>query len=164
MLSNIQKIRQGGNVKRWHITPIIGEQTVAAHSWGVACILLELYPEASANLIKAALYHDVAEGYTGDLPAQVKWEYEGLDKELKKVEARIEAKLGIQFELTTKEASLLKIADTLELLIFCVEQVTLGNKNMVDVFNRARIWLTENHRLNTDMDLLVSTLNREIKK
>jgi hypothetical protein len=45
-MNRFQLIRDGGNVKRYHTMQMIGEQTVAAHTFGVIAIILELWPSA----------------------------------------------------------------------------------------------------------------------
>ena len=68
----ILKVLEGGEVKRYHTMPTIGEQTVANHSWGVAVILSWLKPDISPKALLKALTHDVAEKQTGDMPAPTK--------------------------------------------------------------------------------------------
>lgn len=131
-------VRDGGGVKRCHTFPIIGEQTVAAHSWGVAQIIRRLWPECSKTLLLAALDHDVAERWTGDVPADAKWRNPNLRAELAKVETQVEHELGLNqgWLLSETEQHMLKWADRLELLQFCVDQRRLGNRNVDVVFAR----------------------------
>jgi len=130
-------IRRGGSVKRWHTTPVHSQQTVASHSWGVAALLVDIAGSAiSVNLLKAALYHDVAEYDTGDIPAQAKWGDVDLCKALTSMERGIEHELDIQIPLTPEEEDLLKAADLLELMWFCIEEARLGNTNVQSIFAR----------------------------
>ena len=51
-ISNVEEalnVLSGGEVKRYHTLPTIGEQTVANHSWGVALILNWLKPDISKS-------------------------------------------------------------------------------------------------------------------
>ena len=77
-----QMLRKGGSVKRWHTISNAKEQTVAAHSWGVVVIIMELWPDSRADLIYASLLHDVPEQLIGDVPAPTKWAHTRLAKEL----------------------------------------------------------------------------------
>ena len=129
-------LRDGGGVKRFHTVRNIREQTVAEHSWGVAIICLELWPSGGSALIKAALWHDVPEALTGDVPAPAKWKYPELSKVLDKVEAELEKQLGLKVFLTEEQKLKLKIADTMELLWFSLEEIRLGNKNFKIIFER----------------------------
>lgn len=135
---NMDRIRKGGNVRRYHTRPLVGEQTVAAHSWGVAAILCELHlgtAKPRFELLHAALMHDVAEYDTGDTPATAKWRCQSLKSALDELEAEIEKDLGIQADgLTAIEKAALKAADMLELLWFCLEQRRLGNTNLDEVW------------------------------
>src|SRR5688500_16871066 len=63
----------GGNVKRFHNEMTSFENLVATHSWGVAmlCDVLTGH-EPSVNLLRWAMYHDLAEQVTGDVPYTAK--------------------------------------------------------------------------------------------
>ena len=136
-------IRNGGAVKRFHMIPTNNEQTVAAHSWGVACIVLDLWPDASVHLLRAALHHDVPECVTGDIPATAKWRFPELSVALSRAETEIELEIGLDMRLGDKDAYRLKVADMLELLWYCVEEERLGNKNFKEVFIRGAHYLQE---------------------
>ena len=98
-------VLSGGEVKRYHTLPIIGEQTVASHSWGVALI------------------------------APTKWNNKSLAKQLASVERRIERELGVDYSLTAEEKEFFKQSDLFELLLYCVNQRSLGNTNVNVVFS-----------------------------
>lgn len=134
-VSNVLNVLDGGEVKRYHTMSIIGEQSVASHSWGVALILNWLKPDISKTAILKALAHDVAEKRTGDMPAPTKWHNPDLAKELSVVEKNIEAELGVDYELTEEEHEYFKQSDMFELLMYCVNQRSLGNTNVNVVFS-----------------------------
>jgi hypothetical protein len=136
----VDTIRSGGAVKRYHTVPTVGEQTVAAHSWGVAVILIRILPFCSKNLLIAALFHDVAEKWTGDIPADAKWREPEVSALLKRVERDVEETLNISIGISDEEELILSGCDRLELLWFCVEQARLGNQNMYVVFSRVMDW------------------------
>lgn len=142
-------VRKGGNVKRFHVHALIGEQTVAAHSWGVAAILLEIC-EPSLGLIKAALYHDIFEYATGDVPYTAKRDHPEIKEALEIAEKTIAQRMEIDvmWNLSHTEESLLKIADMLELCYFCMEQIKLGNMFMVEIFDTGRSFLNSMLRNN----------------
>jgi 5'-deoxynucleotidase YfbR-like HD superfamily hydrolase len=137
--SQLDAILAGGRVKRYHTVPLIGEQTVAAHSWGVAIILLRIASPSSA-LMAAALYHDVAEKWIGDCPADVKWREPAIKEVLDRAEAGVERELAICVSLTDHEKFLLSVADRLELMFFCLEQRRMGNRNTDLPFHRVNDW------------------------
>ena len=130
-------LRKGGAVKRWHTISNAKEQTVAAHSWGVAVIIMELWPDSRADLIYASLLHDVPEQLIGDVPAPTKWAHPRLAKELSLAEETFWDIVKVKFPaLTSEEVLKLKIADMMELLWYCIEEERLGNKNFKEVFVR----------------------------
>ncbi len=135
-LQKVLRLRAGGAVKRYHTFPTIGNQDVGTHSHAVAVFILAMHPNPSFNLIKACLFHDLAEYDTGDCPANVKWAYPAMGAMLKLAESFIDDQLGLTVELTEEEDQWLKLADTLEYCLYALEQRRLGNQNMDIVFQR----------------------------
>jgi len=131
----VLSILEGGEVKRYHTMLIVGEQNVASHSWGVALILNWLKPDVSKDALLKALTHDVAERRTGDMPAPTKWNNPDLAKALSYVEKGIEEELGVAYEISEEERELFKQSDMFELLLYCVNQRSLGNTNVNVVFS-----------------------------
>ena len=161
-LDNLFEVVRGGTIKRYHTLETIGEQSVGAHSWGVAIILQYLEPNVSKIAILKALTHDVAELYTGDIPAPVKWDNPDLIKSLKSIELAYEKKLNIDYSsvLGKKEALLFKKADMFELLFFCMRQRKMGNTNMNMVFSNGVEYLA-NQKLNKRGSNLLGKLIEE---
>ena len=84
-----------GRIRRLHIRPMNGEeQNVAAHTWGVTMILIDLFPDVSKDAILFTLRHDVPEVVTGDIPANVKWDNPGLEDALAEREKEFMKKMG----------------------------------------------------------------------
>ncbi len=157
-------IRAGGNVKRWHTTQIIGEQTVAAHSWNVMLILHTLFPDCSRELLLAAMYHDVAEKFTGDMPADAKWREPEIKRLLDCVTEGIEGALGVYHRLTSADTRRLAIADRFEMLWFCVEQRRLGNRGVHLVWMRVMDWFNNNSLATLDIgpvNVMLDAVSRE---
>ena len=132
---NMLNVLSGGEVKRYHTMKTIGEQTVAEHSWGVATILNWLKPDISKIALLKALTHDVAEKRTGDMPAPTKWNNPELARELSIVEKGIEKELGVDYDVSPEEKEFFKQSDLFELLLYCVNQRSLGNTNVNVVFS-----------------------------
>ena len=61
MRKKLEFILAGTEVTRYHTVRTLVQETVGHHSHGVAMLCLFLAPDASANLLKAALVHDLAE-------------------------------------------------------------------------------------------------------
>lgn len=125
----ITEIRNGHNVKRFHTTERIREETVGHHSAGVASIILRLDPECSKDILVAALMHDVPEAYTGDVPATAKWDHDGLADCLAEMEIAYINGVNIpDVALTVEEMYLLKLADMLDLVLSSLEEMGRGNQ------------------------------------
>jgi 5'-deoxynucleotidase len=132
-----QYLRKGGRVTRWHTIPTLKGETVAQHTYGVMSMLVDLCNgKPSSKLLIAALFHDIAEQYTGDIPATTKWHYPQIAEAIKEAELDIETRMGALVELTEEEKLLLKAADMLDLCWFCLEERSLGNKHVVEVYER----------------------------
>lgn len=140
-----ERIRLGGSVRRYHTKQVHNFQNVAAHSWGVACILLDIVPvhEQTVGLLRAALYHDLAEYDTGDTPAHAKWASKDLKKALDEFEKRVEDEFKLCVPLSMNETAWLKIADMLELMWYVLEERRMGNRNVDEIFSRGHDYLTE---------------------
>ena len=140
--------RMAGRIRRLHIKPMNGdEQNIAAHSWGVAMILLDLFPCVSRSCLVFALRHDVPEIVTGDVPANVKWQHPGLQDTLEWIEEGFLERMGWPTDLKDQheEKTYIRIADRVELLFYCLEQIYMGNLLLIDVFENVR------EKLNDDL-------------
>lgn len=136
MLKWIEHSIAGAGVKRYHTIPTIGDETVGTHSFGVAMMVLAITDQkASANLIRAALFHDMAEQVTGDTPFTSKKAFPMVKYALEVVEEDWEKENGFYIELEPRDKLVLKWADMLQLMWFCKIQRDLGNTNMDAIFN-----------------------------
>lgn len=120
-LSRTCNTLEAGRVARYHAAPSVQPQTVGLHSYGVAIILLYLTEgTASAALLQAALLHDAPEIFTGDVPFTAKRRSRNLEVELLELEEQAHNHIVLPFpNLQPSEVALLKLADTLEGLIWC---------------------------------------------
>jgi 5'-deoxynucleotidase YfbR-like HD superfamily hydrolase len=139
-------ILDSGLVKRFHTVDTIKSQNVAAHSFGVAwlCDLLT-DGKASKYLIMAALSHDLAESVIGDIPSPAKRKL-GLGKVFHDAEISELRALGLEHyteNLTNQEKFVLKLADNLEGMYFCLREKKLGNRSIEIVFDRFRQYTRE---------------------
>lgn len=132
--AQLDAIIAGGQTKRYHTVHTIKENTVGQHSYGVAmlCWLLQ-EGEPSAVLIMAALTHDVAEQWTGDMPAPAKRAL-GIRTSFAEVEANCLASLHLDWQLDANDSLVLKLADSMEGLLFCITERRLGNVGIQTVY------------------------------
>jgi 5'-deoxynucleotidase YfbR-like HD superfamily hydrolase len=115
-------MREGGGVKRHHTYKMVGEDTVGNHTFNMLNLLLVFQPDASSNLIKAVLWHDIAERFVGDTPSPVKKNFPAIKEALRQAEEVVNERLGIKVELTPEEDSWLHGVDKLEYFIWLSEQ------------------------------------------
>jgi 5'-deoxynucleotidase YfbR-like HD superfamily hydrolase len=140
---NIRNVLHSGDVVRFHNHVGINKQKTSEHQWGVALIVEHIYPEGSKALLLAALTHDAAEYYMGDIPAPVKWDNPELKAMLQQMERKWEERNGVDFDLHKDEHRVLKMADTLEGMWFCVHQVRMGNINAKRPFRKWRTFFQD---------------------
>lgn len=132
---------EAGRVSRYHAVPTVAPQTVGLHAYGVAVLCLYITGgEASAALLRQALLHDAAELVTGDIPFTVKRdrpEVKALFNELE--ELAHERWVFPASELSTREAAILKLCDTIEGLIWCRKTELTGpvRHRWVEALNKA---------------------------
>lgn len=128
---------------------MIQTQTNAAHSWGVAAIVDYIHPAADKGLILEALYHDVAEGEFGDMPAPGKKALGGVRQALHAAEHAKRVNLGIWMDgLGPEDRMLVKAADIFDLMFYCLEERELGNRNLHGAWRFCVSWC-RNEGLNT---------------
>lgn len=125
----ITYLREASNVERAHTLPHHGSYTVGKHSYDAVMLLLALKPDASLNLVKAVLYHDLGERFTGDVPTPAKHADGEMARRLDAFEARALDFLDLRIELDAEERRWLHAVDKVELLLWCKDQLALGNMN-----------------------------------
>lgn len=129
MLNNIVHARNGGAVKRCHTIRHIGEYNNAMHQWNVTMLLWYLFPEDFSRLSIYCLTHDLGEAVMGDIPASVKWAMGAGAKEIEFIEDEVikELTFPVVSDLEYEDMRKIKACDALELYIWCLEQLQLGN-------------------------------------
>jgi 5'-deoxynucleotidase YfbR-like HD superfamily hydrolase len=158
----MKTLRAAGGVKRYHTVPIIGQQTVAEHSFQVCLILTQVFEKkVTANLLKAALFHDLAEVETGDIPAPAKRRYKELHAGAIMAEVTFEREHKIDVGLSKEEHKMLKFADCYELVLFCFDQLELGNRNVLEVLGNGLAYLQELDGLGVTAEFLIETAEKK---
>lgn len=139
LLLELQRLKQLDRTG-WTLRGLpVGSESIAAHSYGVACAAMLLAHELQAHgiavdvarLLQLALVHDWAEARTGDLPraaahyfgAEARRKAEtavlkDMVSELKEPHANTLIELHAEYEARTSlEARLVKAADVIDLLL-----------------------------------------------
>lgn len=161
-------IYTGGQVRRCHTRRVLRQQTVGEHSFGVAWLCALMFgPETRAALLVNALAHDLAEQVVGDIPAPTKHHLnEEARRSLEDLEETVLFQSNIILpDLTEEERVVLKIADCLDLMMYCVEERNAGNRdrNILDMFRQASDYARELlPKLNGALKDTAQTINHEI--
>ena len=135
MKKTLDFILDGADVKRFHTVTTITEETVGHHSHSVVMLCLLLDISASKALMMAALFHDLSEHITGDIPSPAKREY-GIASQVSDLEENLMREAGIEFpSLNEKDKRTLKLADIASGAIFCAKEVNLGNTKLKKIFD-----------------------------
>ena len=160
-LIEVIRVRTGGGVRRCHGIRHHGEYRVDSHSWGVAVLMLLLWPEDFPRLAAVCLVHDVPEAWVGDAPAPTKRYSPEVKRVYSELERLISRELGIPYDgdLSPEDKEKLKTCDLLELYLWAAEQVYGGN-------NHARCILREVERFVAEVPLpeRAAAIMREIQE
>lgn len=124
----LRECMDGGNIIRYHAHPLTKSQDVSAHSHRVSLVVLAVWPECRQELLKAAVYHDLSELATGDVPSTTKWAHPTLGTELNRVTTEWEKNRGLRVSLTRPEMIVLKLADMIEGAMFCMDRYRNGEQ------------------------------------
>lgn len=167
----IETFRHSGKVERTHTVPTIQRYNNAEHVCNAMMIAIELCRMAgigSSRVIKSLLVHDVEEVYTGDFPANIKHH-----ENLKEVLSRIEKEWAEEnvpkhhnnIKLTDTQYKIAKIADSLELVYFCIDEALMGNrtKPLINMIYRVSDILIEKTKQLDNKDIAAfskTTLNQ----
>lgn len=138
-------IFDGGASTRYHTAVVFDRQTIADHSFGVAWFC-ELITDgrASKGLIMAALTHDLAEHMVGDIPSPSKRALK-LSAQFDEYEERYLNQGGLYYmkAIGAEEETVLKFADMMEGMMFCLKERSLGNRNVEVIFERYDSYVEE---------------------
>jgi 5'-deoxynucleotidase YfbR-like HD superfamily hydrolase len=128
--------REASHVERVHTIPHYGSYTVGQHCYDMLSLLFVLHDNPSVRLIKAIMFHDLAERWTGDIPAPAKHASNEFHLDIIGLEERIKNSIDIFKDdemLTKEEQNWLITLDKLELLLWAKDQVAMGNSNAAAV-------------------------------
>ena len=124
----IRHIRQAGRIGRCHQWPKVESYRNGQHTWGV-CVLLRLLWPGRPDLMDFALFHDVPEVSTGDIPSPAITRL-GIGENLERENRRVFGLLRLPDEhaLALSDWHILRAADSLDLWLWCWDEEALGNQ------------------------------------
>jgi 5'-deoxynucleotidase len=157
-------------IKRWGLKRNAHEENVMEHSWEVAVIAHTLAliknryygGTIDANAVAtAALYHDITEVITGDLPTPIKYHSPEINAAYKQIEQRAEFELLallpdelqtdfralIQHEkIPTDHAELIKAADKISAYLKCQSELKAGNQEFETASEQLALKIAESQQ------------------
>jgi 5'-deoxynucleotidase len=157
-------------IKRWGLKRNAHEENVMEHSWEVSVIahMLALIKnryyggDVDANAVAtAALYHDITEVITGDLPTPIKYHSAEINAAYKQIEQRAEVELLallpeklqddfralIQHEqIPQAHAELIKAADKISAYLKCQAELKAGNREFETAAEQLALKISESQQ------------------
>lgn len=138
------------NLDRFATCERVREESVSEHSYFVAlfaeliCNELEVCDTIRLKCLRSALIHDLPEMELSDIPHPVKQSSKELQDVLDKMEEKFfndnfkNSSDYIKYiheynHLTSPESYILLLSDVLSVIQYCLSEINLGNKNMVEV-------------------------------
>ncbi len=155
-------------INRWGLMRNTRYETLSEHSLGVAniahilaCVArYEFSADVEPDRVAcSAMYHDISEIVTGDLPTPVKYKNERIRREYKSVEREAENEITDMLpdsikeavresvtgeKLNEREKRIIKSADKLSALIKCLEEENNGNTEFRSAKKSTEAALEEN--------------------
>ena len=155
-------------IKRWQLMRSVRDENIMEHSHSVAvlthalCAIERSVFKGSVDTETAvfyALYHEISEVMTGDLPTPVKYfnlqihgEYEKLEQlAVEKIASNLPEEMRgeifpfLQADKSSFEYKFVKAADKLSAYIKCLEELRSGNREFVQAERSIKQSLTERH-------------------
>jgi 5'-deoxynucleotidase len=157
-------------IKRWGLKRNAHDENVMEHSWEVAVIAHTLAliknryygGTVDANAVAtAALYHDITEVITGDLPTPIKYHSPEINAAYKQIEQRAEFELLallpealqtdfralVQHEkIPAVHAELIKAADKISAYLKCQAELKAGNREFETAAEQLALKIAESQQ------------------
>lgn len=148
-MARLWYIYDGAKTKRFHTADTLTSQTVGEHSFGVAWLVQLLDPLCRKEVVLAALSHDLAEHKVGDVSSVAKREYPSLKSTLDMAEAASLRSFNLGYEegLSVDEKRLLKLADLMDGLMFCIRERSMGSRVVVPIYRNFHTYIRSELKL-----------------
>lgn len=157
-------------IKRWGLKRNAHEENVMEHSWEVAVIAHTLaliknrYFDGKVDahaVATAALYHDITEVITGDLPTPIKYHSDAISAAYKQIEAQAElallnllpqelrqdfAQLIQHEQIPAAHHQLIKAADKISAYLKCQAELKAGNREFETAAEQLALKISESEQ------------------
>jgi 5'-deoxynucleotidase YfbR-like HD superfamily hydrolase len=140
MRNRIEFFLDGAETERYHTIRTLQRETVGHHSHGVAMFVVLM--GGGEEVLRAALYHDLAEHILGDIPSPAKKKY-GIGEQVNELEDQLLKSVGFGIALGDRSKRILKFADIFQGMSFCTREVKMGNTKLASVFYRYKTYAEE---------------------
>lgn len=134
--------RSAGRVTRYHTWERIREQSVGEHTWQLLRIILAIHPQVSRELLIFAMFHDIGERVTGDVPFPVKREHPEVKVAFDRMEHEAQLQMATSWGVSAgikvphEELTTLKLAEFIEMMEWGLDEMALGNHCAELVYHR----------------------------
>lgn len=134
--------RRAGLVRRYHAQPHLVPQSVGEHTWQLLRIITTIWPDVPRSVILYVIYHDIAEGCTGDIPYTVKLAYPEIKKHVDTVEDHAITNMRRSWEVpqfrepSSEEKAFVKACELVEFAEYSWNELMMGNKYIEVVLQR----------------------------
>jgi 5'-deoxynucleotidase YfbR-like HD superfamily hydrolase len=145
LLTEATLYRDAAEVRRYHTKRVLREQSIGAHSFNMLMLLNLVAPDARKEVFVSIMHHDLPELMTGDIPAPIKKMHDMLGPLMDQIESEL-APLFKDCGLTDEEERLVKWVDRMELVLWCLEEVRLGNTYCAETAEKGMMWILEARR------------------
>lgn len=136
-LRTINKYRNGYRVERLHTVPHHTPYNNGNHSANAAMIgyeLAKINHLKTSDIILALLLHDLHEADLGDIPAPMKRSSPEISKCISKAESNWDSHNIPDYPaLCQASKEVVKAADIMELGLYCLDELQMGNKHIIHV-------------------------------
>jgi 5'-deoxynucleotidase YfbR-like HD superfamily hydrolase len=134
--------RAAADTRRYHTQRMLRDQTVGQHTFNMLLLLQQVAPDTRKEVLVAVMHHDLPEYFTGDMPAPIKRASPALKVLMDELETDL-APLYRELDLTPEEWALIKWADLMELTLFSLEELKMGNTFARTAFVNGLTWMLD---------------------
>lgn len=128
-----------GEVRRYACWPVIVQQTVGSHTWGVYHVYWRIFGIPSAEVALYIHLHDAEEIVVGDNPFPMSSQFPSLRTAKDEMEKVARQRLNLpDLEISDEDQVRVKICDLLEMMMKGMQEREMGNLLATPIVERTR--------------------------